>query len=77
MLCHKHVNLSLDWSAWENAGIDVMITIFCDFFQFAAKKIGVFFLKNHCYDQNFAKLSFVLSQKQRQVFSPIFWRKYF
>jgi hypothetical protein len=33
-------------------GVDVMITIFCDFWQFSAKKIGVF-LKNQCYDQNF------------------------
>jgi FAD synthase len=33
-------------------GVDVMITIFCDFQQFSAKN-GVF-LKNQCYDQNFA-----------------------
>jgi hypothetical protein len=31
-------------------GVDVMITIFCDFF---GEKIGVF-LQNQCYDQNFA-----------------------
>jgi hypothetical protein len=37
----------------RNAGADVMITIFCDFGQFSAKKIGVF-LKNQCYDQIFA-----------------------
>jgi hypothetical protein len=30
-------------------GVDVMITIFCDFRQLSAKKIGVF-LKNQCYD---------------------------
>jgi hypothetical protein len=30
-----------------------MITILCDFWRFSAKKIGVF-LKNQCYDQNFA-----------------------
>jgi hypothetical protein len=35
------------------AGVDVMVTIFCDFRQFLGKKIGVF-LKNQCYDQNFA-----------------------
>jgi hypothetical protein len=35
-------------------GVDVMITIFCDFRQFSPKKIGVF-LKNQCYDQSFAK----------------------
>jgi hypothetical protein len=34
-------------------GADVMITIFCDFRQFSAKKIGVF-LKNQCYCQIFA-----------------------
>jgi hypothetical protein len=33
--------------------VDVMITIFCDFRQFSAKKIGVF-LKNQCYDRIFA-----------------------
>jgi hypothetical protein len=33
-------------------GFDVMITIFGDFRQFSAKN-GVF-LKNQCYDQNFA-----------------------
>jgi hypothetical protein len=37
-------------------------------------KIGVF-LKNQCYDQNFALFSFVLSPK-RQFFRWIFWRKY-
>jgi hypothetical protein len=37
-------------------GVDVMITIFCDFGQFLAKKIGVF-LKNQCHDQNFALLT--------------------
>jgi hypothetical protein len=42
-------------------GVDVMITIFCNFRQ---KKIGVF-LKNLCYDQTFAQFTFVLSQKAR------------
>jgi hypothetical protein len=31
-----------------------MITIFCDFWQFSVKKISVF-LKNKCYDHNFAE----------------------
>jgi hypothetical protein len=31
-----------------HAGVDVMITIFCDFRQFSAGKNGVF-LKNQCY----------------------------
>jgi hypothetical protein len=62
-----------------------MITIFCDFCQFAAK-IGVF-LKNQCYDKILAYvillcliLAYVillcLSQK-RQFFREIFRRKYF
>jgi hypothetical protein len=34
-------------------GSMLLITIFCDFRQFSEKKIGVF-LKNQCYDQNFA-----------------------
>jgi hypothetical protein len=34
-------------------GVVVMITIFSDFRQFSAKKLA-FFLKNQCYDQNFA-----------------------
>jgi hypothetical protein len=46
----------------------------CDFRQFSAKKWR--FLKNQCYDQNFAYFSFVLSQK-RQFFRRIFRRKYF
>jgi hypothetical protein len=36
---------------------NVMIKIFCDFRQFSAKNWR--FLKNQCYDQNFAYFSFV------------------
>jgi hypothetical protein len=54
--------------------VDVMITIFCDFPPFSAKKIGVF-LKYQCYDQLFSKFSFVLRQK-RQFFLKNFRRKY-
>jgi hypothetical protein len=36
-------------------GVDVMITIFCDFPQFSAKKLA-FFLKNQCFDQFFSKI---------------------
>jgi hypothetical protein len=43
-------------------------TIFCE-------KIGVF-LKNQCYDQNFALFTFVFESK-RKFFRWIFWRKYF
>jgi hypothetical protein len=60
--------------ALQVSGADVMITIFCYFSQFSAKKIGVF-LKNQCHDQNFAFFAFVLSQK-RHFFAKKF-RKYF
>jgi hypothetical protein len=43
--------------------VDVMITIFCKFRQFSAKKIGVS-IKNQCYDKFFAKTSSSLSQKR-------------
>jgi hypothetical protein len=50
-------------------GVDVMITIFCDFRQFWAKM--AFFSKNQFYDQNFAQCRFMLSQK-RQFFRQFF-----
>jgi hypothetical protein len=37
----------------KEAGVDVMITIYCDFCQFSAKKIGVF-LKSQCHDEIFS-----------------------
>jgi hypothetical protein len=43
------------------SGVDVMITIFCDFYQFSAKKLA-FFLKTNVTITIFAKTSFVLSQ---------------
>jgi hypothetical protein len=52
-----------------------MITIFCDFRQFSAKKIGVFF-NNQCYAQFFHNLSFVLSQKC-QFFADFFGKNVF
>jgi hypothetical protein len=48
------------------AGTDVMITIFCDFPQFSAKKLA-FFLNTNVMIKLFSKFSFVLSQK-RQFF---------
>jgi hypothetical protein len=39
----------------NSSGVDVMITIFCDFRPFSTKKIGVF-LKNQWYDQFFFKI---------------------
>jgi hypothetical protein len=59
----------------SNPGVDVMITIFCDFSQFSAKKIGVFLKYQYC-DHIFSKFAFVSSQK-RQFFREIIWRKYF
>jgi hypothetical protein len=41
-----------------DAGVDVVITIFCDFSQFLGEIIGVF-LEYQCYDNFFSKLSFV------------------
>jgi hypothetical protein len=55
-------------------GIDVMITIFGDFWQFLAKKLA-FFHKNQWYDKIVAKISCSLS-KERQYFCSIFRRKY-
>jgi hypothetical protein len=52
-----------------------MSTIFCDFRQFSAKKIGVFSKKKQGYNQIFAQFSSVFSQK-RQYFRQIFRRKY-
>jgi hypothetical protein len=66
--------------SWENssgkncAGVDVsLITIFCDFCQYSAKKLA-FFLNNQRYDQLFSKFSFVLSQKL-QFFANFFAEK--
>jgi hypothetical protein len=56
-------------------GVDVMITIFCDFDAFRRKNWR-FSKKNQCYDQNFALFSFSLSQN-RQFFRRIFRQKYF
>jgi hypothetical protein len=47
---------------------------FLRFLPILGEKIGVF-LKNQCYDQNFAYFIFVLSQKS-QYFSLIFWRNF-
>jgi hypothetical protein len=52
---------------FDQPGVDVMITIFCDFLTISGEKIGAF-LKNQCYDHIFEKYSFFLSQK-RQFFA--------
>jgi hypothetical protein len=43
------LNLGSFGRNWLTPGVDVMITIFCDFRQFSAKKLAIF-LKNQCYD---------------------------
>jgi hypothetical protein len=54
-----------------------MITIFGDFRQFLAKKIGVF-LKNHCYDHICFIIyhNLAISTQKRQFFLQFFWQKY-
>jgi hypothetical protein len=72
---HTRRRLSLNRNASCGSGVDVIITIFCDFCQLSAKN-GVF-LKNQCYGPIFAQFSFVLSKKNPHFFSPNFWAKIF
>jgi hypothetical protein len=51
-------------------GVDVMITIFCDFSQFSAKKLA-FFSKTTVMIKIFAKTSSSLNKK-RQFFAKFF-----
>jgi hypothetical protein len=57
------------------AGVDVMITIFCGFCRFSAKKLA-FFSKTNVMINYFSKTSSSLSKK-RQYFRHIFRQKYF
>jgi hypothetical protein len=52
---HKYFTYTLEGSELGSSvpGVDVMITIFCDFWQISAKKLA-FFAKTQCCDQNFA-----------------------
>jgi hypothetical protein len=52
-LRHKKCHLASLRFGTLKPGVDVTITIFCDFRQFLAKKIGVS-LKNQWFDQNFS-----------------------
>jgi hypothetical protein len=52
MAVNGEVKLSRPHSGQRTSEVDVMIIIFCE-------KIGAF-LKKQCYDQNFAKFSFIL-----------------
>jgi hypothetical protein len=55
------------------AGVDVMITIFCDFCQYSAKQLALFSKTNvmitfkKCYDHILAKSSSSLSKKRHYV----------
>jgi hypothetical protein len=64
-----------DASVFSEPGNNVMITIFGDFCQFSAKKLGVF-PQNQCYNQILGKTCCSLSKK-RQYFRQIVRRKYF
>jgi hypothetical protein len=61
------------WKKWLIPGTDVMITIFCDFWQFSAKELA-FLSKNNVMIK--IEFIYVLSQK-RQFFRWFFRRKYF
>jgi hypothetical protein len=58
-----HGKQSPNGQKFAQSGADVMITIFCDFPQFSAKKL-TFFLNTNVMII-FSKFSFVLSQKRR------------
>jgi hypothetical protein len=60
------------WQKSDKSGVDVVITIFCDF---SAKRFA-FFLYTNVMMNFFAKFSLVLSQK-RQFFSQNFSAKIF
>jgi hypothetical protein len=56
-------------------GVDVMITIFRDFRQFSAEKIGVFFSKSNVMINNLLYLA--LFRVKNANFCNFFLRKYF
>jgi hypothetical protein len=57
------------------AGVDVMITIFCDFPQFSAKKLAFFFNTNVMI--NFFKIWLCFELKKTPIFSLNFMAKIF
>jgi hypothetical protein len=59
----------------DQAGVDVIITIFCDFHHLSAKL--EFFLKIDNVMIHFSQNSAVFLSHQAHISSPIFWRKYF
>jgi hypothetical protein len=67
-------NTKFKTSAWCEQGSMLWSQFSAIFANFRRKNWR--FLKNQCYDQNFAKFSFILSQK-RLFFRWIFRRKYF
>jgi hypothetical protein len=69
-------SLTLGWRLEKESfpGVDVMITIFLQFFSNFRRKNGVF-IKNQCYNI-FLETSSSMSKKY-QYSHQIFWRKYF
>jgi hypothetical protein len=55
--------------------VDVLITVFCDFCKFPAKKIGAF-LKNQCCDPLFGEFRSVLLHHKRHFLAEIFLTHY-
>jgi hypothetical protein len=64
------VSAIFDSTLTANQGVDVMITIFCNFCQFLADKIGGF-LENQCCDNFLQKLAVVGAEKNVHIL-PIF-----
>jgi hypothetical protein len=58
----------------NSSGVDVMITIFCDFCQFSAKKIGVFLKTNVMI--KVLHNSALFRVKNANCFLRFFWQKY-
>jgi hypothetical protein len=56
------------------SGVDVMITIFCDFSQFLAKKLA-FFLNTNVMINFFQNLA-LFRVKNANFFAKFFWQKY-
>jgi hypothetical protein len=55
-------------------GVDIMITIFCDFQPIFGEKYSVF-LKNQCYDSNFVKITSILTKNA--IFHHLFGENIF
>jgi hypothetical protein len=73
--CHKLQKIVIVTSTQATTpGVDVMITIFCDFCQFSSKNLE-FFSKTNVIIKSLHNLA--LFRVKNVNFLPIFWRKYF